>query len=222
MRDFEIREVLKEYLRDLHAHEESLILDEVGLLNGASRADLVLINGAINGYEIKSDRDTLNRLRSQKDSYSECFETITIVVGQKHLGSVRKAIPSNWGVILVTDENGQIQVRNIRPPKHNKKLKLASCLRLLWKSELEQAVRSFTVEKIGRETCSTLIEILINSCSEDQILEIVRTTLKHRGDWRVGPTPFRCGDSLQSSARSQRSQKNRSWLLSLKFEDRQN
>src|SRR5437868_3972985 len=64
LRDSDIRPTL---LRELQAHfsdpEHNLILQEFGC--NAARIDLAVVNGALHGFEIKSDCDSLERLDSQ-------------------------------------------------------------------------------------------------------------------------------------------------------------
>ncbi len=66
MKDFHIRTVLKSKIVSRYAKDPStLIVDELGIRQGAARIDVTVINGVIHGYELKSDCDTLNRLPSQ-------------------------------------------------------------------------------------------------------------------------------------------------------------
>jgi hypothetical protein len=46
------------------------MLDEFGLEHGEVRVDVAVINGELHGYEIKSERDTLERLPRQVKAYS--------------------------------------------------------------------------------------------------------------------------------------------------------
>ncbi len=223
MRDLEIRVALKDYLTAEHGSDSPLVLEEVGVLNGLSRADVVLVNGRLNGYEIKSDRDTLNRLESQVASYSECFETMTIVVGSKYAATVKKVVPRWWGIMRISTGRSGIAVKVVRTAKHNSSLKLESVLRLLWKKELALSLNPDPVAaaKIEKRSHRQLIADVIASRSSNDVLQLVRDALKARGDWRAGDTPFRRGDSLQSSSKSPRSRKNLDWLLSQRSARRQ-
>jgi hypothetical protein len=66
--DFDIRLALHaKRLRRLKTHPNTLVIDELGLAHAKSRIDVAVINGCIHGYEIKSDKDTLDRLSKQID-----------------------------------------------------------------------------------------------------------------------------------------------------------
>jgi hypothetical protein len=84
-----IRSALECDLRaQFQSDPETIILDELGLRHGAARVDIVVVNGNLIGFELKSDRDDLRRLPKQargvkralssalrfpKASHSACF-----------------------------------------------------------------------------------------------------------------------------------------------------
>ena len=49
-------------LRRARSQPDTLVIDELGLAHAKSRIDVAVINGCIHGYEIKSAKDTLDRL----------------------------------------------------------------------------------------------------------------------------------------------------------------
>lgn len=115
MNDNQIRSALKQklfvqYFRD----SETLILDEVGIRHGAARIDLVVVNGTLHGFEIKSDRDTLKRLPKQVRIYNPVLDRITLVVGHRHADEAMQIVPEWWGVKLaVIGPRGAIHFSNI-------------------------------------------------------------------------------------------------------------
>ena len=66
LKDSDIRKSL--YNNILKKHEDAsdtIVLNELGLLQGACRVDIAVVNGSLHGYEIKSEADTLDRLPYQ-------------------------------------------------------------------------------------------------------------------------------------------------------------
>jgi hypothetical protein len=45
------------------------------------------------GYELKSERDTLERLPLQARIYSRVFDRVTLVTGLRHAGAAEDRIP---------------------------------------------------------------------------------------------------------------------------------
>src|SRR5438093_602201 len=103
MNDALIRERFhKQRLWRFHASPNTLVVDELGLKHGKCRADIAVINGHLAGYEIKSDEDSLDRLEEQVEVYSAVFDRATVVVGTKHVGSIRSVVPRWWGIVPTT------------------------------------------------------------------------------------------------------------------------
>jgi hypothetical protein len=105
------RELRAEYHDD---DEATLILDELGLCQGAVRADVAVVNGSLAGFEIKSDRETLARLPNQVEVYGRVFDYVTLIVGPKHAAAIRKAVPAFWGIVVATEDDGVLQLRSRR------------------------------------------------------------------------------------------------------------
>ena len=78
MRDPEIRRQLRCRLEQEFGNDaNALILDELGVCCGRVRADMAVVNGELKGFEIKSDQDTLLRLRSQVEiGRASCRERV--------------------------------------------------------------------------------------------------------------------------------------------------
>lgn len=68
---------------------------------GKSRADLVILNGTSTVYEIKSERDTLQRLEKQVKDYSKVFARSYVIASQDHVEAVLKLIPRHVGVMCL-------------------------------------------------------------------------------------------------------------------------
>jgi len=133
--DKKIREVIFEYIES--NNDKVRVLSELKI--GKSIADfLVITDGNISGYEIKSDLDTYTRLKSQVPDYNKHCDYCHIVVGQSHQKGVEKHIPEFWGIIVVSQYAKNIpKVEVIREATQNTKASLDKKLSLLWKRELE-------------------------------------------------------------------------------------
>ena len=111
------------------------IFEELGVRHGTARIDIAVINGAMHGYEIKSDRDTLERLPEQMNEYNAVFDKLTLVVGKHHLHEAINLVPDWWGVIVAKIESNNITFCTIRKAEDNQKQKGVSIARLLWRAE---------------------------------------------------------------------------------------
>lgn len=69
---------------------------------GASKADLIILNGTATVYEIKSERDSLALLQKQIEDYRRVFAHINVVASEDHLRGIFEAVPSDVGVMCLT------------------------------------------------------------------------------------------------------------------------
>jgi hypothetical protein len=83
-----------------HSLRTATVLSEARA--GLRKADVVVLNGTSTAYEIKSERDSLSRLRSQLDSYRMVFAAVNVVVNDTHLGDVLSAAPADVGVLVLS------------------------------------------------------------------------------------------------------------------------
>jgi hypothetical protein len=79
-----------------------LLLEEFPLRGGYVRADVAVLEPImLHLYEIKSDRDRLDRLAEQMRLYNELADRVTMVVGWRHVVRVMRQTPNWWEVWLV-------------------------------------------------------------------------------------------------------------------------
>ncbi|MFA5729684.1 MAG: sce7726 family protein [Candidatus Paceibacterota bacterium] len=163
------------------------IFEEFGVKHGIARIDIAVINGIMHGYEIKSDKDTLNRLREQMKEYNTVFDKLTLVVGKHHLYNAINIVPDWWGIVVAKiDSNNEIVFNTIREAEKNKEQVGSSIAQLLWREEalqiLEKRNKATGFRSKPREV---IYERLANVVSMDILKKNVRDTLLiSREGWR--------------------------------------
>jgi len=200
MNDIIIRQNFhKKVLNRHHSCNSTLVIDELGLKHGKCRADIVVINGHLSGFEIKSDKDSLSRLFKQINIYNHVFDHATIVVGPRHFKESQKLIPDWWGIILCSQgRQGAISFKTVRRPKLNKNIDPKSIAELLWKNEAEEILQKRGLSGVAlRQRRSILYEYLADMLSLDELRKTVRCYLTNRTNWRCPVQPFLNGDSSQ-------------------------
>ncbi|UZH06419.1 sce7726 family protein [Heyndrickxia coagulans] len=95
--DFDIRAKLIEKLHKENMNKHYRVIEELAICDGLARADVVVANGVLHGFEIKSDHDSLDRLSNQIACYDKTFDKITIVVGKKFADKIHEYVPKHWG-----------------------------------------------------------------------------------------------------------------------------
>lgn len=176
---------LKNYRKKGHKAE---IFEELGVQHGSTRIDYAIINGVMCGYEIKSDKDTLDRLPVQVNDFSMVFDKITLVVGKKHLYAAMHIVPDWWGVILAKEDYKKgVVFQTIREPEQNVQQEGLSMARLLWREEalkiLEERKSANGLRSKPRELIYQKLDNIFSSDIKSLKKYISRTLLSREG-WR--------------------------------------
>lgn len=188
MRDYDVRNRLSSELRKWHRAKDTLFIDEFDL-GGLVRVDVAAVNGALWGYEIKSDRDTLKRLPRQAEIYSRVLDYAALVVADKHCKSASKLVPEWWQILtVIPTPTNDLEIRVARKGTCNPCVDPNQLVQLLWREEALQELSMRGLEKgIRSKPRKVLWETLVNSLTIQDIQAIVRSRLRARQDWRARP-----------------------------------
>lgn len=204
MRDADIRHVLRKRLDDKYGGDAgTIIVEELGLCSGSVRADMAVVNGSLKGYEIKSERDTLDRLLAQAEVYNRVFDTVTIVVAGRHLKAAEALVPPWWGIDLATalgDSN--VRIDTIRSESANPEIDPSALVQLLWRDEALALLTSRAAPLPRKKSRQNVWSCLVANLTLTELRAGVRASLKSRTRWRVAGEQMPDGERSQLSARS--------------------
>jgi hypothetical protein len=186
--DSDIRDLLPKKLLSMKTFSEdpsTVWVNELDVCYGMAIMDVAVINGKIHGFEIKSPQDNLARLPAQADYYNRVFDTVTLVVSDKHCDQAMSMIPDWWGVYCVTSGH-RAAIRTIRRPRRNRCVDYASLATLLWKEELLNLLGQHGVVRgVKSKTRRQLATLVERQIPAEHISSFVRDTLKTRRDWKA-------------------------------------
>lgn len=186
MRDRDIRTALKSQLAADRLPDDTWIFDEFGVAHGASRVDICLVNGLLEGIEIKSDRDTLRRLPAQVEAYNRVFDRVVIVASGSHVDRLTEIVPEWWGISRAEQGTAGIEIEELRSSDVNPHRDPVALAQLLWRDELIEALNKCgAAEGLRSKSKPVLQAALVNSVGLEALSDIVRDALKCR-DWRSG------------------------------------
>ncbi|MCZ7642733.1 MAG: sce7726 family protein [Pseudorhodoplanes sp.] len=189
-KDGDIRSALHaKRLRHMKAHPDTLVIDELGLAHAKSRVDVAVINGCIHGYEIKSSRDTLDRLSIQIDIYRQTLQKVTIVAAPRHVAGVLSHTPEWCGVIEAHQgPRGGIRFNAVRAARTNPDIDPVMMAHLLWRDEvIELLGRAGYTPKDLRRPRRQLYELLCEAMTLREITSSIRAFMVQRQTWRDRP-----------------------------------
>lgn len=186
-RDADIRSSLYDYLvKKFNYDKTTKIVHELNVCYGSARADVAAINGSLYGYEIKSDRDTLERLPQQVEFYSKVFDYINLVCSENFISEAEKIIPDWWGIFVASpDTVGSVTIDTYRTASCNMNIDAFSLAQFLWKDEVIQLLNELGADKkINRLPKYILWEELSKAFPLDVLKQRVRSSLKQRDSWK--------------------------------------
>lgn len=147
---------------------------------GLSRADAFMVSEELTGFEIKSDRDSLERLSRQVKYYNLYCDIVYLAAGVRYADRAQEFLPDFWGIYCIKQyKDKHTELVLLRDAKPNPKAKLKNQLRLLWRNELtaiikrnglgrvsglnkrklaEKLLEHLPAELLHREICEELLE----------------------------------------------------------------
>ncbi|MGD0006408.1 MAG: sce7726 family protein, partial [Anaerolineaceae bacterium] len=153
--------------------------------HGKCKADIAVINGHLEGFEIKSGADTLSRLSQQIISYNAVFDYSSIVLEERHLSEAIQMVPKWWGIILATENNDELQFKTLRPPSENTNINNYAVAQLLWRKEAQEILFNLGIRGTQlRQKRSLLYSYIVEMIDCYELRHIVREYLKKRQYWR--------------------------------------
>ncbi len=204
MRDADVRHVLRRRLDEKYGGDAStIIVEELGLCSGSVRADMAVVNGNLKGYEIKSERDTLDRLLAQAEVYNRVFDTVTIVVADRHLKTAEALVPAWWGIDVATAiGDGHVRIDDLRDGFANPSIDPSAVVQLLWRDEALALLASKAIPLPRKKSRQNVWNCLAENLPLTELRAGVRASLKSRTRWRVAEEQTPDGERSQLSARS--------------------
>ncbi len=177
MLDQEMREPLFDYLDENFG--KIRILEEKTIRG--SRADVLgVLDGYFVGFEIKSDQDTYERLKTQVKDYDRFCDFCYIVVGASHRKHVAEHVPEHWGILVVTPEGVEMD----RGADDNPSARFEDQITLMWKRELHRLLELNDCPKYPNKSSRFITEKLLLKVDHD-LLKRQMTELIFERDYTV-------------------------------------
>lgn len=183
MNDPQIRDMLlNTFLKKYRTSDNSLILAEVGIMNGNSIVDLAVFSSFYNqAFEIKSSEDSLSRLPKQLQDYIQVFDYITVITQPSHLDEVQRICPKFIGILVVYNDwtMEYVQKPTASPVVNKKKL-----IKVLWRDEVYAFLKEKGIKGHSGSSNAKVKKVACEIATFQEIRQLVFKTLKSRIDWK--------------------------------------
>lgn len=159
----------------------TVVIEELGICRGQVRVDMALVNGTIQGFEIKSDRDSLSRLYGQVNLYGKVLDRATLVVGDRHKLEVLDMLPEWWGILTMFEDTENPSFYSLRPAKTNPSRDPRALVELIWRDEaIEMLEQRNLADGVKSKPRAIIWDKVCEHFTLDEIASVVRTKLKTR------------------------------------------
>jgi len=156
LNDFEIRKALVRKIES-QTIKPKAIIEELRIHNGNAIADVVALYSEAHCYEIKGEKDKIERVLVQGEFYNSSFRKITLVTTSNHLQKAQKICPGYWGIIVAFNADDSVKFRHVRGAKINPDFSKELALLTLWKSEMLSLLEQPKYQRKPRDYLAHLI-----------------------------------------------------------------
>jgi hypothetical protein len=157
-----------------------MLIDEMAFTLGKEegRADVVAVNEYLHCFEIKSDADSLDRLKRQVRLYGKVMNFLSVVTTPKHTRGATKKLPAFWGIYTFVDGT----IKPERYPSINEGVCVRSQAGLLWKNTAFQLLTDEGRERgMATKAKGVLHNLIFDVVARERIQEAVcRQFRSHR------------------------------------------
>ncbi|MGQ7745407.1 sce7726 family protein [Pectobacterium brasiliense] len=161
----------------LENHDASItnnkfIINEFSIANFSRRVDLVLAkDNQLFAFEVKSEFDSLTRLKGQVDEYLEHFDKVTVVAATKHIEKALQLTPKNVAIWEISETQLKV-IRKGRTKKIADKFKFIKMMTLNELLHLAKKMNIDVKDKKRKIVELSLIKIPTNILRNEAITRI--------------------------------------------------
>lgn len=160
--------------------QKDLIREELAVMRGRAVADVVDFSRVPHCIEIKSDYDTLARLSTQTEIFSEVFPRVSLLTTEKLAQKASEITPSWWSVLIAREKEGRLVINPTRKGGPNPNDFMQNLLQIAWNSFLyERSAERFLGAKKSMKR-SELAILLAKNSSRKEAYEIIREFMFHK------------------------------------------
>jgi len=172
--------IAKKILLARHSLDTSHMLTEFRV--GSSKADVVILNGEMTVYEIKSEFDSFSRLDQQIKNYLKVFTHVYLITTDSQAMKVEVSLPERVGLMVLTTRN---TIKIIRESENNiDKIDLKVLFDSLRKHEYTRIITEYFgfVPSVPNTLLYRECRNLFKSIPKEAAVKLVIDVLKRRGN----------------------------------------
>jgi hypothetical protein len=147
---------------------------------GGCKADLAILNGTSTVYEVKSERDSLNRLEKQIAAYAEVFAKIYVIAAETHVDAIARSLPKDVGILRLNRRHQISSLREaVEQPERTSPVSIFDSIRT-HEARLVLELHGFRIPTVPNTLLNSVLRPMFVKLSprkaHDGMVEVLRTT----------------------------------------------
>lgn len=164
-------------------NQDKVITTEISINTsiGVKVADVVVANGHLVAYEIKSELDNTLRLYNQIQGYREVFDYVYVVYWDSKFELESLNLPKNIGAVRAYfDEDENIVFKVTKKAYKNYQLDIDTVAKMLWKDELFYYLNQKNATTKKSFDKEQLCKLFVDNYTKTESLKILKNSFKGR------------------------------------------
>lgn len=160
--------------------QSNLVWEELAVMRGRAVADVVDFSRVPHCIEIKSDYDTLARLSTQIEIFSEVFPRVSLLTTERLVQKASEMTPEWWSVLVAKEREGRVVIHNARKGGPNPNSFIPNLLQIAWNSFLFERSEARALDAKKSMKRSELALLLAQNSSRQEVYKLVRDFMSHK------------------------------------------
>lgn len=201
MKKVDAKQITLSLIKWLDKHNANKVITTEISVNtsiGVKVADVVMSNGHLVAYEVKSELDNTLRLKKQLSGYSEIFDYVYIVYWGTRFTLADLNLPNHIGAIEAYYDKEQKIIFKVKNKAYkNYQLDTEHIAKMLWKNELFYYLYKKNIE-VKKSACKdVLCDLFEMHYSKRESLQIIKNVFK--GRFNKGFSAFKQASSSEDA-----------------------
>ena len=182
--DTDIRSALRARLHRKHAGRPHLLVPEVEVRWGTPvRIDEMLITDKVEGFEIKSDRDSVARFERQIRGYNPIVQRAHLVVGPRLRAHATALLPPWWGIWSATQGETEVKLAEVRKARRNPEFNPIMLTTYMSRTDLTLALHDLGERRLSNLPVDDLRFLLLKRLGPTRTVRAAVSVMRNREDW---------------------------------------
>ena len=151
----------------------------------------MLITDKVEGFEIKSDRDSVARFERQIRGYNPIVQRAHLVVGPRLRAHATALLPPWWGIWSATQGETEVKLTEVRKARRNPEFNPIMLTTYMSRADLILALHDLGERRLSNLPVDDLRFLLLKRLGPTRTAQAAASVMRNREDWTEKSTSAR-------------------------------